>query len=80
MKSTWQWVALGLGVTVLVSARVSSFQEAFQLDGIIVLPILALVIGQVAGVMIFSVLISEIAVLLEELRNMLGSFSGQNLV
>lgn len=64
--TNWMWLTLalwlgpavaglGLGVTVLVSARVSSFQEAYQLGGIIVLPILALVIGQVTGVMIFSV-------------------------
>ncbi|MEJ2291502.1 MAG: ABC transporter permease subunit [Deinococcales bacterium] len=49
------WVApavagLGLGVTVLVSARVRSFQEAYQLGGVVVLPIIALVAGQAAGV------------------------------
>lgn len=46
---------LGLGLTVWVSARVSTFQEAFQLGGLIVLPIIALVVGQASGVMYFSV-------------------------
>jgi ABC-2 type transport system permease protein len=47
--------ALGLGVTVIISARVQSFQEAYQMGGIVVLPILALVIAQATGVMYFSV-------------------------
>ncbi len=53
------WVApavagLGLGVTVLVSARAQGFQEAYQLGAIVVLPILLLVVGQATGVMYFS--------------------------
>ncbi len=53
------WVApavscLGLGLTVLVSSRVSTFQEAYQMGGIVVLPVVALVIGQVAGVLFLS--------------------------
>ncbi len=53
------WVApavagLGLGVTVLISARAQGFQEAYQLGAIVVLPILLLVIGQATGVMYFS--------------------------
>jgi len=53
------WVApavagLGLGTMVLVSSRVSGFQEANQIGGVIVLPIVALVIGQASGVMYFS--------------------------
>jgi ABC-type transport system involved in cytochrome c biogenesis permease component len=61
----WMWVVmvlwvapaaagLGLGTMVLVSSRVESFQEANQLGGVIVLPIVALVIGQASGVMYFS--------------------------
>jgi hypothetical protein len=46
--------AMGLGATVLVSSRVSSFQEANQIGAIVVIPILALVLGQVSGVMYFS--------------------------
>lgn len=46
--------ALGLGAGVLVSSRVRSFQEAYQLSGIVVLPVVALVMGQAAGVIYFS--------------------------
>ncbi len=53
------WVApavagTGLGATVLVSARVSTFQEAYQLGAIVVVPIVALVFGQIAGVVFLS--------------------------
>jgi ABC-type Na+ efflux pump permease subunit len=53
------WVApavsgLGLGITVLISSRVKTFQEAYQLRSIVVLPIVALVIGQAAGVLYLS--------------------------
>ena len=43
--------ALGLGATALISARVRGFQEAYQLGGIVVLPVVALVIAQATGVM-----------------------------
>jgi ABC-2 type transport system permease protein len=54
------WVApatagLGLGTMVLVSILAQGFQDAYQMGGVIVLPILLLVFGQVAGVMYFSV-------------------------
>jgi hypothetical protein len=53
------WVApavagLGLGVTVLVSARAQGFQDAYQMGAIVVLPIILLVVGQATGVMYFS--------------------------
>ena len=53
------WVApavagLGLGATVLVSARVRTFQEAYQLGGVVVLPLVLLVVGQAAGVLFLS--------------------------
>lgn len=53
------WVApavagLGLGTMVLVSSRVSGFQEAYQLGGAVVIPILILLIGQATGVMYFN--------------------------
>jgi len=63
-NTTWLvlvvWVApgaaaLGLGATVLVSSRVNSFQEANQIAGVIVLPIVALVIAQASGVMYLSI-------------------------
>lgn len=48
------WVApavagVGLGCTVLISARVNTFQEAYQLGGLVVLPVVALMISQGAG-------------------------------
>lgn len=48
------WVApaiagIGLGVTVLISARVNTFQEAYQLGGLVVLPVVALMISQGTG-------------------------------
>jgi ABC-2 type transport system permease protein len=62
---TWMWFMLviwvmpavagmGLGVSILVSARVKSFQEAYQLGAVVVLPMLLLVVAQVTGVMILS--------------------------
>ena len=45
---------LGLGAMVIVSSRVSTFQEAYQLGSIIVLPVFVLLIGQVGGVLYFS--------------------------
>lgn len=53
------WVApavagLGLGATVLISARVSTFQEAYQLGSLVVLPVVALMVSQGAGVFYFG--------------------------
>jgi ABC-2 type transport system permease protein len=53
------WVApavagLGLGVTVLVSARSKTFQEAYQLGGVVVLPIILIMVGQLTGLMYLS--------------------------
>lgn len=45
---------LGLGLTVLISTRVNTFQEAYQLGGIAVLPIVGLMMGQFAGVLYFG--------------------------
>jgi ABC-2 type transport system permease protein len=46
--------ALGLGVVVLVSLRVRGVQEAVQISGLFVLPLVALIIGQVRGVMMLG--------------------------
>lgn len=45
---------VGLGVTVLVSSRVNTFQEAYQLGSLVVLPVVFLMIGQIAGAFILS--------------------------
>ncbi len=62
---TWMWIALvfwvtpavaglGLVVMVFVSARAQGFQDAYQLGGMVVLPVLLLMVGQISGVMYFS--------------------------
>ncbi len=43
--------ALGVAALVQVSARVRGFQEAYQLGGLVVLPLVALLIGQLGGVL-----------------------------
>lgn len=42
---------LGISATVLISSRVKTFMEAYQLTGSLVVFVLALVIGQVTGVL-----------------------------
>jgi ABC-2 type transport system permease protein len=43
--------AIALGVLVQVSARVRGFQEAYQLGGLVVLPLVVLLLGQLTGVL-----------------------------
>ena len=61
----WMWVALvfwvapavaglGLVVMVFVSARAQGFQDAYQTGGLVVLPVVFLMIGQISGAMYFS--------------------------
>ena len=45
---------LGLVTMVFVSARAQGFQDAYQTGGLVVLPILALMAGQMTGVMFFT--------------------------
>lgn len=46
--------ALGLSATVLVSSRVKTFQEAYQLGGVVVIPLVALIISQATGIVYFG--------------------------
>jgi len=46
---------LGMAVTVLISARVNTFMEAYQLSASLVVLVLALVAGQISGVLYLSV-------------------------
>jgi ABC-2 type transport system permease protein len=46
-----------LGAMVLVSSRVSTFQEAYQLGGMVVIPMLLLLMGQMGGIVYFSPLV-----------------------
>ena len=61
----WMWIALvfwvtpavaglGLVVMVFVSARAQGFQDAYQIGGMVVLPVILLMVGQISGVMYFS--------------------------
>ncbi|WP_416298455.1 ABC transporter permease [Paenibacillus illinoisensis] len=65
MFPNWNWIILVLWVVpscslmvillnVLVSAKVRGFQEAYQLGGLIVLPLLALIAGQASGMLLIS--------------------------
>ena len=44
----------GIGLTVIISAKVKGFREAQQISAILLIPILALVFGQVTGAIIFG--------------------------
>jgi ABC-2 type transport system permease protein len=46
---------ISLVVMVFVSARAQGFQDAYQTGGMVVLPVIALLIGQMTGVMYFTV-------------------------
>jgi ABC-2 type transport system permease protein len=46
---------LGISATVLISSRVKTFMEAYQLTGSLVVLVLALVVGQVTGVLFLGV-------------------------
>ncbi len=49
---------LGMGVTVLISTRVNTFMEAYQLSGSLVVIVLGFVVGQVTGVLYLSFLVT----------------------
>ena len=70
---------LGLGVMVMVSSRAEGFQDANQIGGVVVLPIVLLIFGQVTGAMYFSVtlvfLLGLVIWLLDGLLIWLGSRS-----
>jgi ABC-2 type transport system permease protein len=62
-NATWlllvAWVTppvalLGLGVVVIISARVDTAHEAFQAGGLVVLPIAMMVLGQFTGAIFFG--------------------------
>lgn len=48
------FAAAALGAVLLVSVRVGSTQEAFQIGGVVVLPVLALLVTQATGVVLLS--------------------------
>lgn len=46
--------AVGLGATVIASARSKTFQDASQISGLVVLPIVLLMMGQTFGLFLFG--------------------------
>ena len=46
----------GIGLTVMISARVKGFREAQQISALLVVPILIMFFAQASGVMIFGYL------------------------
>jgi ABC-2 type transport system permease protein len=48
------FAAAALGAVSLVSVRVSSTQEAFQVGGVVVLPVVALMVSQASGALLLS--------------------------
>ncbi len=53
----WVTPALSLGavfVNVLISAKVKGFQEAYQLGGLVILPVLVLFVGQITGLLLVN--------------------------
>jgi len=53
--------ALGLGIMVRVSARARTTQEANQLGGTVILPIIVLTLGQAAGLLVLGTMVSILA-------------------
>jgi hypothetical protein len=43
-----------IGLTVIISSRVKGFREAQQISVVLMLPILGLIFGQVAGAVVFG--------------------------
>ena len=50
--------ALGLGVMVRVSARASTAQEANQLGGAVILPLIFLAMGQATGLLLVDLTVA----------------------
>lgn len=55
------FAAAALGAVSLVSVRVSTTQEAFQVGGVVVLPVVALLISQATGALLLSVWLLAVA-------------------
>jgi ABC-2 type transport system permease protein len=49
------FAVLGISATVLISSRVKTFMEAYQLSGSLVVLVLGLVVGQLSGVLFLGV-------------------------
>jgi len=49
------FAAAALGAVLLVSVRAKTTQEAFQLGGVVILPVVVLIVSQVSGALLLSV-------------------------
>jgi ABC-2 type transport system permease protein len=70
---------LGVGAMVLVSSRAQGFQDANQLGGLVILPVVALFYLQVAGVMYFNVIVAILMGLVIWLLTGLSIWSGSRI-
>jgi len=54
----------GIGLTIMISARAKGFREAQQISGILLLPVLMMIFGQISGVIVFGpiVLLALVAI------------------
>jgi ABC-2 type transport system permease protein len=52
--------ALAISILVVVSARVRGFQEAYQLGGAVVLPVVVLVVAQLAGAIVLDAVLAAV--------------------
>jgi len=52
---------MALGATVVVSARAKSFQDAYQISGLVVLPVILLMLGQFSGLFFLG---AQVAILI----------------
>jgi len=77
---------LGLTFTILISAKSKTFQEAQQLAGLIVLPIILLVIGQITGILLLTnmvlIIIGAIILIIDYilLQKIAKNFTAENLI
>ncbi|WP_390622721.1 ABC transporter permease subunit [Clostridium argentinense] len=77
---------LGLTFTILISAKSKTFQEAQQLAGLIVLPIILLVIGQITGILLLTnmvlIIIGTIILIIDYilLQKIAKNFTAENLI
>ncbi|HCQ90848.1 MAG TPA: ABC transporter permease [Clostridium sp.] len=77
---------LGLTFTVLISAKSKTFQEAQQLAGLIVLPIILLAVGQITGILLLTnmvlIIIGTIIFIIDYilLQKIAKNFTAENLI
>ncbi|GAA0121485.1 MAG: ABC transporter permease subunit [Clostridium argentinense] len=77
---------LGLTFTILISAKSKTFQEAQQIAGLIVLPIILLAVGQITGIFLLTnimlIIIGTIIIIIDYilLKKIAKNFTAENLI